>query len=270
MTTIDPSLVAALTLTDRHGGKAGEERIRLLAMIGELGSISAAAKSVGLSYKAAWDAVSTLNNLFPKPLVITRAGGKAGGGALLTAEGQAVIEAFHLLRRELDRFLGLLSKNLQLSEPQPQLAQLLWSIGMRTSARNALRGTVLSVTPGAVNAEVVLHIADDIELVAIITNRSVDNLGLSPGKPAIALIKASFVILAPADETLRTSARNQIRGTVIERTEGAVNEEIVLDIGGGRTIAATVTRESADELGLAVGLPANALIKASHVILAVD
>ena len=90
-------LAATLVLTDHQGAKAGKERIDLLEEIGICGSISAAAKSVGISYKSAWDATNTLNNLFPKPLVISRTGGKAGGGAELTDEGRHVIEAFYLL-----------------------------------------------------------------------------------------------------------------------------------------------------------------------------
>ena len=60
------------------------------------------------------------------------------------------------------------------------------------------------------------------------------------GKPAIALIKASFVLLA-VDEGLRTSARNQIPGVVTRREDGAVNSEVAVDIGGGKTLTATVT-----------------------------
>ena len=140
---------------------------------------------------------------------------------------------------------------------------------MKTSARNALRGVVSRVTPGAVNSEVVLRLADGVDIVAILTRRSIDDLELAPGRPAIALIKSSFVILAKGDN-LRTSARNQIAGTVASREDGAVNSEIAVDIGGGKTLTATVTIESALALEIAVGDPVVALIKAPHVILAVE
>lgn len=263
-------VTAALTLMDRHGARAGEDRIRLLEQIEQTGSISGAARAVGLSYKAAWDAVNMLNNLFPRALVLTRAGGRSGGGAALTPEGREVIRAFRLLNRELERFLGRFSRNLQGNGPPPQLATLLWSIGMRTSARNALRGTVTAVSPGSVNAEVTLRVAEGVELAAVVTNRSVENLGLAPGREALALIKASFVILTSPEDGRRTSARNCLCGTVAEHLPGDVNDEVVLDIGEGRTVAATITHDSAEALGLAVGSPACALIKASHVILAVD
>ncbi|MEI9964933.1 MAG: TOBE domain-containing protein [Caulobacteraceae bacterium] len=105
---------------------------------------------------------------------------------------------------------------------------------------------------------------------AIITKESAHELGLKPGAEAMALIKSSFVILAEGDEPIRTSARNLLVGTVIRHEVGAVNDEVVLDLGDGKTITATITRESGEELGFKVGDRAQALIKASHVILAVD
>ena len=87
---------------------------------------------------------------------------------------------------------------------------------------------------------------------------------------ALALIKASFVILASGGKPIRTSARNQYGGTVIGHVAGAVSDEVALDIGGGKTIVATVTHGSGENIGFKIGDKAQALIKASHVIVAVD
>lgn len=65
------------------------QRIALLAQIAELGSITRAAKAVGISYKGAWDAIDELNNLAERPLVERSVGGKGGGGARLTARANA-------------------------------------------------------------------------------------------------------------------------------------------------------------------------------------
>jgi molybdopterin-binding protein len=67
---------------------------------------------------------------------------------------------------------------------------------MKLSARNLLRGTVKSVTPGSVNAEVVIELPGGVELVSVVTLESVKHLGLSKGRPAYAVIKASSVLLA--------------------------------------------------------------------------
>lgn len=141
---------------------------------------------------------------------------------------------------------------------------------MKTSARNMLLCTVVQIKPGAVNAEVLLDVSPSLQLAVIITDDSVASLDLAPGSKAYALIKSSFVILARAGEVGRTSARNVIPGTVVRREDGAVNSEIVLDIGEGKSIAAIITKESAASLDFKVGEAACALIKASHIILAVD
>lgn len=66
---------------------------------------------------------------------------------------------------------------------------------MRISARNQLKGTVKSITAGAVNSEVVIEIAAGIEVTAQITSASVARLGLKPGGTAYALIKADSVLV---------------------------------------------------------------------------
>src|SRR5215469_13048499 len=145
------AIAAQLTLKHGPAAQVGAERIRLLEMISATGSISAAAKAVGYSYKGAWDAVQALNNLFEQPLVTTRAGGARGGVATVTPHGEAVIEAFHAIEVELVRALASLERRMEASEPRSPLA-LMWRLSMRTSARNALRGVVERIETGQVNA----------------------------------------------------------------------------------------------------------------------
>jgi len=77
------------------------------------------------------------------------------------------------------------------------------------------------------------------------------------------------VVLAKG-EGLITSARNHIAGVVASREDGAVSSEITLTIAEGKTLTAMITRESAEAMGLAEGEAITALIKAPHVILAVE
>jgi molybdopterin-binding protein len=67
---------------------------------------------------------------------------------------------------------------------------------MKVSARNTIPGTVKAVHTGSVNDEVVIEIAPGIEVTAIITKTSAENLGLQPGKEAYAVIKASDVMIS--------------------------------------------------------------------------
>ncbi len=245
----------------------GGERIALLEALGELGSIRAASTRVGLSYKAAWDAVQALNNLFDAPLVAAQAGGAQGGTAELTPSGRAVVAAFRRVETDLADVLARLEAGLA-GAPSADIGSL-WSLGMQTSARNALRGVVTKIAEGAVNAEVTLNVAHGVEIVAVVTHDSIAALRLAVGRPVIALIKSSFVVLAKG-EGLVTSARNHIVGVVASREDGVVSSEITLAIAEGKTLTATITRESAEAMGLAPGEKLTALIKAPHVILAVE
>ena len=72
----------------KDGAAAGHGRIALLRAIDAHGSISAAAREMGMSYKAAWDAIDAINNLAGTPLVVRETGGKGGGGTRLTPQGK--------------------------------------------------------------------------------------------------------------------------------------------------------------------------------------
>nr|WP_272214308.1 TOBE domain-containing protein [Marinicella sp. W31]MDC2879602.1 TOBE domain-containing protein [Marinicella sp. W31] len=210
-----------------------------------------------------------MNNLFPRPLIIKRAGGAGGGGTDVTEEGRRALAAHRQLTAALGEVVAhletVISENPGLSVPA---ATLSWSPLMRTSARNCYHGVVEAVSHGAVNAEVLLKIAPDVMLAVIVTEPSVANLALAPGQQAYALIKASTPILLEDGDNILSSARNRISGTVVSVEPGAVNAEVVLDIGGGKTLTAIITGRSADAMALETGKRMTALIKASQIILA--
>lgn len=261
---IEGDLTVALTF-QRGAARASLERVALLQAVGDLGSISAAARRLGLSYKAAWDAVQAMNNLFEGPLVTASPGGRAGGAAGLTPRGEAVVAAFSRVRRELEATLSKLESHLG----EGPSRDLFWSLGMRTSARNALRGVVCAIASGPVSAQVELDLGDGVALTAVLTRQSVEDLGLAPGVAAIALIKANFVSLAATDG-VNSAAPNQTSGVVAAREDGGDDCEVALDIAAGKTLIANVRTQIADGLGLAAGVRATALIRPSDIILAVE
>jgi molybdate transport system regulatory protein len=184
----------------------------------------------------------------------------------VTEQGRALIHAYDTLTAALAAQMTRLGSALNGED----VCGLLESMTMKTSARNAWRGVVTAVEMGPVSAEVTLKVSDGLSIVAVVTRESVEDLGLAAGRSAVALVKASFVLLAAGHEPLPVSARNRIPGVISALSPGAVNDEVVLDAGDGKSVTAIVTHESCVELGLAVGGKAQALIKASHVILAVD
>ncbi|WP_430912566.1 winged helix-turn-helix domain-containing protein [Methylobacterium sp. sgz302541] len=93
--------------------RVGPGKVQLLEMIAEHGSISAAGRALGMSYRRAWMLVEAMNTGFGRPVVETQAGGKAGGGARLSAFGADVVAHYRAIERAAEKaalpFLARLS-----------------------------------------------------------------------------------------------------------------------------------------------------------------
>lgn len=247
-------------------GGLNEKFFRLLAAVDHIGSINRAAKSVGLSYKGAWEIIERANNLSPRVLVETATGGRHGGGTRLTPSGRALLDLYQGMQEEHRHFLNRLNR--QLAE-NPDFFFLLRRLIMKASARNQLYGKITAVNAGGVYSEVVVGIKGGDSLVAMITNESVTKLGIAPGVDVIALIKAPLVLVVNDFGGYRLSARNQLKGTISRIQKGAVNAEVVIALPGGDSIASSITNESVDALGIKDGDTATAVFKAGSVILGI-
>lgn len=123
-----------------------------------------------------------------------------------------------------------------------EAARLMFGGFLQTSARNALRGIVAATACGPVNAETSLRIAEAAVLRVTLTSRSLRALGLFPGRPAIALIKAPMIGLVPATEADIPQGMNRIEGIVAETLRDETSTEVNLDIGEGKTLCAILPR----------------------------
>lgn len=259
----DFGLQGQIWITAGDESMGGHGRIHLLSKIAELGSISQAAKSMKMSYKAAWDAVNHMNNLAGEPLLYRITGGKGGGSTTLTERGQQLISNFKRIEQIHQRFLQ------ELSQDTGNIVDdlfVLKRLSMKTSARNQLFGTVTAIQAGAVNDTVEITIADGHHIIATITRESTEELELQIGSEVFALIKASDIILLSSAEKVRLSARNQFSGTVTHIQAGAVNSEIIITVGEN-TLAVVITNGSVASLQLEKGTAITAVFKASSVII---
>ena len=259
----DSSLKGNLFFLDQDQQAFSESQIELLTAIDDCGSITRAAKRVGISYKTAWDRIDNMNNLSDQPLVRRSAGGARGGGTMLTDLGREIVAGFNALKGEHDAFVNRLGDSLH---SVGDIVNFLKDNTLRTSARNQYRGIISRISRGGVNAEVELRIADSIPLTALITNDSLKRMGFRKNGSAVALIKSSWVLLSK-DLNLQTSARNSLTGKIVKIIKGQVNSEVILDLGDEKSICAIVTNKSVTELKLRKGDQACAFFKASSVIL---
>lgn len=265
-----PRLTGRIEVMTDLGPFLGDTRVRLLEAIDRHGSISQAARHVPLSYKAAWDAVDSMNNLADRPLVERSTGGRAGGGTRLTDHGRRVIAMYRAVEGE---YLAALDRLADRYAAEPvgdvqAMRRLLRRLSVKSSARNQYAGTVSGLREGPVDCEVVVRLDEHTELAAVVTRDSAATLGLALGREVVALVKSSSIFLY-VDESLRVSARNRLWGTVQRIVDSPVNAEVTLALDGGRSACAVVTHDSVQSLGLAVGVRACAAFKVSSVILAV-
>lgn len=218
------------------------QRIALLQHIAEQGSITRAAKSAGLSYKAAWDAIDELNNLAQKPLVERSVGGKGGGGAKLSAEGERVLRLYQKLQT-------LQAQVLEAAEDASDL-DLLGRLMLRTSARNQLHGKVVAIETQGHNDRIRLELAEGLSIAAQITHDSTVRLDLQTGTEVVALIKAGWLdVLGSGDEA--TPGHNCLEG-VIEQILDAEDGpcEVRIGLRNGQTLCALAEPLHLRTLGL--------------------
>lgn len=141
---------------------------------------------------------------------------------------------------------------------------------MKTSARNQFSGTISDIHLGQVEAEIHVSLPGGDTIVATVTKDSVMTLGLKTGLAVMALVKAPQIIIATDLAGYKVSARNQLQGTITGVVPGAVNSEVDIELKGGEKLAATVTNDSVETLGLRKGQAVIAIFKAGAVILAVS
>ncbi|WP_350614325.1 TOBE domain-containing protein [Pseudomonas sp. HY7a-MNA-CIBAN-0227] len=237
------------------------QRIALLQHIAEQGSITRAAKSAGLSYKAAWDAIDELNNLAQKPLVERSVGGKGGGGARLSTEGERVLRLYQRLQ-------ALQAQVLDAAEDASDL-DLLGRLMLRTSARNQLHGKVIAIDSHGRNDLIRLELAAGLTLDAQITHDSTLRLELEIGTEVVALIKAGWleVVAVEAATTLEHNCMSGNIDAILDADDGP--SEVRIALPNGQVLCALAQPEQLKALGAVNGKTIQVQFAPSNVLLGI-
>lgn len=246
-------------------GVLDNRMMALLKAIEQSGSINQAAKQVGLSYKGAWQIIERANNQGPKVLVATATGGSKGGGTCLTAAGQALLTLFIELEQQHQQFLQQLNKRLS---NDPDMVLLLKPLAIRTSATNQLFGTVTAIQVSSINAEVFVVLKGGEQIVASLPLTEFRQLKLNIGSEVLLLINAAEIIVVSNIANYSLSARNSLPGSVIRMHHDDVDAEVVIHLANGDSLVVTITKISAELLGIDLGVTVNAAFKSNAVILA--
>ena len=245
-------------------GEVSPRRLSLLKAIDATGSISQAAKSAGMTYKAAWDAVETINQLAQEVIVERQHGGAGGGGARLTAKGKQLLATHEQLQAM--QHLWMASLNDLDADVLPMMRRLT----VMTSARNSLYGNIIAMKEDGVEAQIIMALQGEDRLTVTVTKPSISRMRLQIGTGVWALIKSTWVVLMPLEQARRTSADNGLCGRIKSMLDNGVDCEVTLQLDGGNTLTSVITSVSAKNLQLEEGMTICALIDSSHIILGRD
>jgi molybdate transport system regulatory protein len=204
------------------GHTASDKRLDILRRIGEVGSISQAARDAGVSYKAAWQAVDTLSNLAGSPLLEKVVGGSGGGGARLTETGRQLLAAAERLQT---------ARSAAMTQADGSPAFGAGALALRTSMRNTLPCTVHRIQPQAGAMHVQLRLPDGQMVTARITRESAQLLGLAKGLRVLALCKATALSVSAASQLALPDHTNLLHGTVSRLPAAGRAGEVSLRLG---------------------------------------
>jgi molybdate transport system regulatory protein len=219
---------------DREGVRFAARDAELLRAIREQGSLNAAANALGRSYSRSQQRVVELEDAFGQ-LVERQRGGSGGGGSSLTDTAESLLAEFDRLEAEfaglteveetvlrgrvverdgelgtVETGAGLVRAIVPPTAESVRLAIRADAITLHapgsvpeteTSARNQFRGKVRAVRSGDALARVVLDIGADTDLTVLVTQTSIETLGLEPGAPVVASFKATATRAYPADSS---------------------------------------------------------------------
>lgn len=230
----------------------GKSRMALLRRVAKSGSISQAARELGVSYKNAWDNLHQMNVLAGTALTERCFGGPSlGGGTLLTDDGKQLLELYQRLEDEHQDFLlelGVLAAGAR-SVPtpaKPENPPAFAPASLRASAGNQFFGVVVSMLEEGPMAEVTLALPGGQQLIARLAQAQVTTLRISLGTQVFALVKATAVHLDNAGRTPEATNNlpNIMKGLVRHMEDSPLGETVDIELAGNMSITAIRAHES--------------------------
>jgi molybdate transport system regulatory protein len=236
------------------------DRIALLRSIQNKGTLTDAAKDVGISYKTACTWLDALNNAADEPLLIASHGGNTRGGTILSDLGKTILERY-------ERIEKLHAKMQMELEIAGELSGFLQRLRLRTSARNHLHGTIVSISDGIVQCIVTIQLSPHLAIQAKVSHNAILEMELSVGSRCAAIFKASSVCVRALEEPYEKMNPNYWRGKVL-RSHGDLKDiEITLDLDGQHTVCALVDRDHWDTIQAIAFNQAMISVHPAHVFL---
>ncbi|TRW89620.1 TOBE domain-containing protein [Candidatus Methylobacter oryzae] len=238
--------------------------ISLLRAIDQTGSITLAAKQLGLSYKGAWQMIARANNIAPKVLIITAIGGSKGGGTRLSVTGRSLLLLFTRLELQHKQFLQQLNRSLV---NDPDIMRLLEPLTIKTSSTNQLLGTIAAIQAWSSNIEVSVELKGGEQIIASLSRPEFKQLELGIGSDVLLLINATEILIVAETDNNFPSTHNNLLGTVVLVRRNNEDSVVAVQLASGDSLTATISGRNTELLGLTHGIPVYAVFENNAVIL---
>ena len=237
----------------------------LLAAIETEGSLVAAAKRAGLSYKGAWDMIERASLLSPRPLIDRNPGGGVDRGTRLTETGRGLLDIHRRLETRKEGILQVLNHELS---SDPILLQWYRRLILQSSTRNQWRAEVLSIKTGVVRNEVSVRLPGGVIIVASVSRACLTELALDFGVPVTVLVKTPMVQLMMGAEGYAVSAENQFQGLITDIVGDGLSVEAIVQLSSGLKVTTALSNDCFSEMNLKEGAKVMVFFDADAVILA--
>ncbi len=150
----------------------------------------------------------------------------------------------------------------------PDALLLLKPLAIKTSATNQLFGTITAIQVSSINAEVFVALKGGEQIVASLPLTEFEQLKLSIGSDVLLLINAAEIMVVSDSPSHALSARNRLLGSVIRIHDDGVEAEVVIHLNSGDSLVVTITKTSAEKLGIDLDVAVHAAFKSNTVIMA--
>jgi len=250
-------LTSELLLKKNEDDFLSMKKVALLENVRDYGSMTKAAKALGITYKTAWTWIEKMNALSPTSLVEKVSGGKDGGGTIITVYAKELIRIYH----EVD---ALHQKHLEAM--QDSFVHIEDDITQKTFSFSRLNAVVVEIQKYDKNVELLLKLKCGLSVIAYSSLPFVKINAIKVGSEVIALVESDAVSLSKLDKK-EISSRNRLQAKIIDTVFEGKDVLLTLMLSENENLTSRITLKSFQDLQLQKHDMVMAMFKAYNVTL---
>jgi len=233
------------------------KKVALLENVRDYGSITKAAKALGITYKTAWNWIEKMNALSPSSLVQKVSGGKDGGGTIITVYAKELIRLYHKVNALHQKHLEAL---------QDSFSHIEDDIMQKTFSFSGLNAEIVEVQAQDKNVELTLKLKCGLNIIAYSSLPFIEINAIKVGSEVVALVESDAVSLSKVDKK-EISSRNRLKVKIVDTVFEGKDVLLTLMLSENENLTSRITLKSFQDLQLQKQDMVMAMFKAYNVTL---